>query len=238
LNLNNYYEWRGQVIMFGDKSLMIFSVPPTLNPPLNMQMSYQTRGSLNRTYTMNFTKIIFVLPKSKETGSLTMVNSHMLGAYHPDGKNHLSSLFGSGICRISIDEVKIGAPYLYFNQSTEELLDQESCTIDVYYNQYPNFVHKRYIIEFVHSKSRKTVGLWIFLGVMLAIFISISILCIVKSCKAFRKIQEPVMSATPGLALTPGLPDGNRRVLIRGAKDELINKNMPSRLKNRDLGED
>jgi len=234
LGLTSYYEWRGQVIMFGDRSLMILSVPPTLNAPKNMQMSYQTRGALNKTFSMNFSKILYVLPKSQETGSLAVVNSRVLKQERPGVQSHASASAGLGKSVLFIDEVSIGSPNLHFNQTDEELLEQKSCTIDVYYNEYPSFVRKRYVIEFVFNKSRRSLGLLVFLAVVVVIFVAITVLCIVKSCKALRKVADPASVATPNLALTPGLPDGNKRVLLRGAKDELVNQNIPSRLKNRD----
>lgn len=236
LNLYNYYEWRGQVIMFGDKSLMILSVPPTLNPPKNMLMSYQTKGSLNKTFALNFTKILYVLPKSKETGSLAVVNSRLLGAEKQSSmQRHSSTTDRISKSIIFIDEVYIGSPNLHFNQSDEELLNQKTCTIDVYYNLYPNYVRKRYVIEFIDNKPNSSLWLEIFLGVVLVLFFSISILCVIKARKALRKVKDPASMGTSGLALTPGLATGNRQGLIRGMQDELINQTIPSRLRNRDL---
>lgn len=221
--------------MFGDKSLMILSVPPTLNPPKNMDMSYQTRGSLNKTFSMNFSKILYVLPKSQETGSLAVVNSRVLGQQRLGAESQPRSPHGLGMSMIFIDEVSIGSPNLHFPQSEEELLEQKSCTIDVYYNQYPNYVRKRYIIEFVFNKPRSSLWLQASLAAVLLLFVSIFILCIVKARKALRKVPDPASVAGPVLALTPGLPDGNRQVLIRGVRDELVNQTIPSRLRNREL---
>ncbi len=136
---------------------------------------------------------------------------------------------------IFIDEVYIGSPNLHFNQSDEELLNQKTCTIDVYYNLYPNYVRKRYVIEFIDNKPNSSLWLEIFLGVVLVLFFSISILCVIKARKALRKVKDPASMGTSGLALTPGLATGNRQGLIRGMQDELINQTIPSRLRNRDL---
>lgn len=235
LNLCNFYEWRGQVIMFGDKSLMILSVPPTLNPPKNMDMSYQTRGSLNKTFSMNFSKILYVLPKSQETGSLAVVNSRVLGQQQrPGAEGRDWTPHGLGKSMVFIDEVSIGSPNLHFTQSDEELLEQKSCTIDVYYNQYPNYVRKRYQIEFVFNKPHSSLWLQVSLVAVLLLFVSIFVLCIAKARKALRKVPDPASVTGPVLVLTPGLPDGNRQVLLRGVRDELVNQTIPSRLKNRD----
>ena len=214
LSLSTFKEWRGKLVMYGRSSLSVLSIPPTTEPPSSAKVvSYQTLGSLNSTFSMGFNSILHVLPIDHRSDRLSVLNSRLLASSQSDQKT-----------RVFIDNIEIGSSYIYFNQTDDELLTEGETSIDTYYNEHPIYIHKKYIIRFVYEKSDRSIWLMISLICIIIVFISILILCIIKSKKAMQSVEEKTGLSTKG----------DRK---KSLEDPLINTHIPSRIIFNNIGE-
>ena len=188
------YEWEGNLVLFSQTGMAILTIPATLEAPKGMSLAYQSTGSLNKTYSWAGTKIVYVMPLKNGISRLAIVYSRVLLGEQVNKKSQETARLLQAKRRITqhlfINEVEVGSPVLQFDKFDDEtLLAAGQVYMDVFYNVYPDYKHIRYNIKFIHKNSFQSLWLWVSLGIIVIIFISILTLCIRKSNKAFRKVS-------------------------------------------------
>lgn len=215
----NYYEWQANLLMFCKSGMVVLTIPPTLEAPPGRVLTYQTIGSLNKTYSWKGTQVVYVLPIKEGTGRLAIVCSRVLG---PMDRNDSARVLQVDSPRLAshllINEIEVGSPALQFDKFDDELLlKQGKVVLDVYYNEFPKYRHITYEIQFSHHRGRDG-GIWlqVSLAGMLIIFTAILWLCISKSRKALKK-PSPEAEIIKSQSATDN-------------DEPLLNKEIPARL--------
>lgn len=99
--------------------MAILTVPPTVEPPKEHELLFQTSGSLNKTYSWSGSKIVYVLPINNGIGRLAIVYSQqLLGPTIPkDGVSKSRLLLqkeaeDAPTRMFFINEINVGSPAL------------------------------------------------------------------------------------------------------------------------------
>lgn len=220
----NYYEWQGNLVMFGSKAMLLLTIPPALEAPQGMKLGYQTVGTLNQTYSFSSLSVIYVLPLNDLTNSLALLTSRvLLGEPSPSSPAHrLLPVFN--MTHLFIEEVEIGSPILQFERySDDTLLEVGEVEVDVYYNEYPHYSRVRYVVGFDFYRPDSSIALKVSLLGILIVFGVILSLCIAKSRKAMAKPQAP----------EPAFSEDKTEPLVPKADEQLLNTHIPQRLRER-----
>lgn len=227
LLMKEYYEWKGNLVIFGLKSIMVLAVPPTDTPPLGNTLTFQTQGSINKTYSASKSNPIYVFPLAGKSNGLAMLSSRLLGnssttPSKPDA--NLSQLK----LKLFVDEIATESPFLNFEKYDDETLISEGTQeITLYYNHDGHFDKVTYRINFEYKKEPTSKLLTAALIGIVLLFVCFLILCILKSYKAIAKKKDNASSYEES-------PTKLQDPLMRnsaGSKEDLVDKRVPTRLK-------
>lgn len=212
--LKHYYEWGGNLLVFGYAGALMMGFPPTNIPPSGKELMFQTTGTFNQTYAFEGSTFIHLLPLGNDTNRCAALTSRML---FQDSQN-TSDTDPPLMYHLFINNVESARTVVSFERVKDEDLKKSPITIDLYLRQRNDFVKSTYRIVFKDFKPGRWLWLWIVLGAATVLLISISVLCIVKFCKAIKKEEN--------YSLVDGSPSNDDCF----TSEPLINENIPERL--------
>lgn len=211
--LKHFYEWGGNLLVFGYAGALMMGLPPTNTPPPGKELIFQTTGTFNQTYTFEGTAFIHLLPLGNDTNRCAALTSRML--VH-DQQNQ-SDAESDHMYHLFLNNVESARTVVSFEELKDEDLRLAPITIDLYFRRRTDFIKSSFIITFKNYKPGHWLWLWIVVCAAAALLISISILCIVKFSKAIKKEGNySLVDATPSNDAFTAEP--------------LINENIPDRL--------
>lgn len=181
-SLAHYYEWNGNLLMFGVNGALMMSLPPSIHAPPGKKLMYQTLGTFNQTYIFEGSVLIHLLPVNNDTNRCASITSKMLGKKAPGDSAILDS-------HLFINNVESSSPVLSFEKLTDDELQQLSTAkIDLYFKKCKDTYLKRsYTIRFDYYKPGNWLLLWVALACIVVLFLAILGLCIAKCWKAIGK---------------------------------------------------
>lgn len=187
--IHAFFEWQGNLIMFGNKALMILTVPWVVGQSDQTRVLYPEAGTVNKTYGMRGSNILYVLPTdAKSVDSLAILSiSLLVGEEIPVNKQ--SSLRDSvQTNHINLAQVQVLSPYLQFEKYSDDyLLSQSPVKLDFFYNDYPAYKKVTYQIEFKKVANKYDFRLIGSLIGMCVLLIAAIVICLFKSHKAINK---------------------------------------------------
>lgn len=238
----NYFEFNGHLVMFGQgsSSLLIYTLAPTITTPPGLSFSSQPFGNLNSSYSIKGSSIVQVIP-SCNNNSLTVLATREASNSEEQSEDLTTpdQLLSSEMDSVSIIakptvlymyDVKIGSPILELERvSADDLASNKTLAVDIFYLQYPNYVQKRYIINFVNVTSYGSLWMYTAVGIIILILLSIIGLCIMKSKKVLTKAHNEERVPNTSIAIKEGdrsgnwtLPEASKDPSILQLKDKLM----------------
>lgn len=188
--IDYYYEWNGNLLLFGIPGALMMSLPPSIEPPAGKILKYQTVGTLNQSYVFAGSDLIHLLPINSDTNQCACITARSLRA--GEQKKESSQGEGREKAHLFINSIESARPVLSFEKlSPSELQALKSVKIELYFKQQKNrYIRRSYTIRFEYYKPGKWMLLWIALACVVLLFLAILVLCVVKSVKAMRKREN------------------------------------------------
>lgn len=210
-----FHEWNGNLILFGQDLLLLFSVPPTTNAPAGQKLLFQTIGTLNQTYNYDGDNIIYIMPLSTSANRCGCLKTRVL-------KNSTTELNGIPRQHLFLNDIGSGSTVLSFEKIDDSDLENiDKIDIEIYFKENQNFIKSSYSVHFKYYKGSRWYWLWIPLGCIILVFVLIFGLCISKLSKAIK--GRPSISTE----------EAETVLQIRNSKEAqspLLNEKVPERL--------
>lgn len=186
-HMRYFYEWNGNIVIFGKPGALMMSLPPTITSPKGKRLMYQSVGTFNQSYIFEGSDMIHLLPVSNDTNHCAAIMSKML--ISPDPQDNMAKHDFNLVSHLFINNVESSSPVLTFEKLSDDILQRlAQVTIDLYFKMdKDNYVKRTYTVKFEYYKAGNWRLLWIALACILLIFIAVLTLCIAKSLKAFKK---------------------------------------------------
>lgn len=187
--IHAFFEWQGNLIMFGNKALMILTVPWLVGESDTTKILYPEVGTVNKTYGMRGNNILYVLPtEAKSVDSLAILSVSLLMEGSAQKSSNMPLRDAVLTNHINLAQVQVLSPYLQFERFSDEyLMAQSPVNLDFYYNDYPIYKKVSYEIEFKKMANKYDYTLLGSLIGMCVLLVVAIVFCLLKSHKAIRK---------------------------------------------------
>lgn len=191
--MHSFFEWQGNLVLFGNRALMILTIPWTVGGSSSTKILYPSAGSVNKTYNMHGANILYVLPTdAKSVDSLAILSLNFLMG--PESNKQSSRILPAAPKpqnRLSLTQVEVMSPYLQFEKYSDEvLLSKSPLSVDFYYNDYPLYKKLTFEIEFKKVANKKDIKLISSLVAMGVLLVVAFVVCAMKSHKAINQPRD------------------------------------------------